>query len=239
MDLAIVIPVLNEAENIAPLLEEIDIALGERSGYDVIVVDDGSSDATASVLEACRERYPQLQVLRHATSRGQSAAIVSGVDAAGRCWIATLDGDGQNDPADIPRLYDIIRRAPAPVGLVNGHRRRRHDSWLRRVSSRVANSVRSFVLDDRTPDTGCGLKVFRRSLFMQLPRFDHMHRFLPALVRMQGSEVVSVDVDHRQRRRGRSKYGVHNRLWTGLADLFGVLWLQRRVLPPPGDKEKN
>ena len=239
MDLAIVIPVLNEAENIPALLEEVDAALGSPGGYDIIVVDDGSSDATAAVLEDCRERYPQLQVVRHAASRGQSAAILSGVNVAGRSWIATLDGDGQNDPADIPRLYDIIRRAPAPVWLVNGYRRQRRDSWLKRLSSRVANRVRGFVLGDRTPDTGCGLKVFRRSMFMELPRFDHMHRFLPALVRMQGGEVVSVEVEHRQRRHGQSKYGVHNRLWVGLADLFGVLWLQRRVLPPPGDKEKD
>ena len=239
MDLAIVIPVLNEAENIPALLEEVDAALGSPGGYDIIVVDDGSSDATAAVLEDCRERYPQLQVVRHAASRGQSAAILSGVNVAGRSWIATLDGDGQNDPADIPRLYDIIRRAPAPVWLVNGYRRQRRDSWLKRLSSRVANRVRGFVLGDRTPDTGCGLKVFRRSMFMELPRFDHMHRFLPALVRMQGGEVVSVEVEHRQRRHGQSKYGVHNRLWVGLADLFGVLWLQRRVLLPPGDKEKD
>jgi dolichol-phosphate mannosyltransferase len=239
VDLAIVIPVLNEAENIPALLEEVDAALGSPGGYDIIVVDDGSSDATAAVLEDCRDRYPQLQVVRHAASRGQSAAILSGVNVAGRSWIATLDGDGQNDPADIPRLYDIIRRAPAPVWLVNGYRRQRRDSWLKRVSSRAANRVRGFVLGDRTPDTGCGLKVFRRSMFMELPRFDHMHRFLPALVQMQGGEVVSVEVEHRQRRHGQSKYGVHNRLWVGLVDLFGVFWLQRRVLPPPGDKEKD
>jgi dolichol-phosphate mannosyltransferase len=239
VDLAIVIPVLNEAENIPALLEEVDAALGSPGGYDIIVVDDGSSDTTAAVLEDCRDRYPQLQVVRHAASRGQSAAILSGVNVAGRSWIATLDGDGQNDPADIPRLYDIIRRAPAPVWLVNGYRRQRRDSWLKRVSSRAANRVRGFVLGDRTPDTGCGLKVFRRSMFMELPRFDHMHRFLPALVQMQGGEVVSVEVEHRQRRHGQSKYGVHNRLWVGLVDLFGVFWLQRRVLPPPGDKEKD
>jgi dolichol-phosphate mannosyltransferase len=239
VDLAIVIPVLNEAENIPALLEEVDAALGSPGGYDIIVVDDGSSDTTAAVLEDCRDRYPQLQVVRHAASRGQSAAILSGVNVAGRSWIATLDGDGQNDPADIPRLYDIIRRAPATVWLVNGYRRQRRDSWLKRVSSRAANRVRGFVLGDRTPDTGCGLKVFRRSMFMELPRFDHMHRFLPALVQMQGGEVVSVEVEHRQRRHGQSKYGVHNRLWVGLVDLFGVFWLQRRVLPPPGDKEKD
>ena len=238
MDLAIVIPVFNEADSIAPLLDEIDAVLGGRSGCDILVVDDGSSDATAAVLEECCERYPQLRVLRHAVCLGQSAAIVSGVNAAQRGWVATLDGDGQNDPADIPRLYDVLRRSSERVWLVNGYRRNRRDNWLKRLSSRIANSVRGFVLRDRTPDTGCGLKVFRRSVFMGLPRFDHMHRFLPALVQIQGGEVVSVEVRHRERMHGQSKYGVHNRLWTGIVDLFGVLWLQRRVLPP-GDKEEN
>ena len=238
MDLAIVIPVFNEAESIASLLEEIDVVPGLRSGCDIIVVDDGSNDDTAAVLEACRERYPRLQVLRHAACRGQSAAIVSGVRAAQRAWIATLDGDGQNDPADIPRLCDVIRESPEGLALASGYRRHRHDSWLKRLSSRIANSVRAFVLRDGTPDTGCGLKVFRRSVFMNLPCFDHMHRFLPALVQMHGGRVVSVEVRHRERRRGRSKYGVHNRLWAGIVDLFGLLWLQRRALPP-GDREDN
>lgn len=238
MDLAIVIPVLNEAENIVPLLQEIESALGGRNGYDIIVVDDGSSDATPAVLAQCRERHPQLQVLRHAECRGQSAALLSGVRHARREWIATLDGDGQNDPADIPRLRDAIRRASRPVSLVSGDRRQRRDGWLKRVSSRLANRVRGVVLGDGTPDTGCGLKLFRRSVFMALPHFDHMHRFLPALVQMQGGEVLSVEVGHRARRHGRSKYGVHNRLWVGLVDLLGVLWLQRRALPP-ADKENN
>jgi dolichol-phosphate mannosyltransferase len=236
VDLAIVIPVLNEAENIAPLLQEIESALGGRDGYDIIVVDDGSSDATPAVLAQCRERHPQLQVLRHADCRGQSAALVSGVRHARREWIATLDGDGQNDPADIPRLRDAIRCASRTVWLVSGDRRQRRDGWLKRVSSRLANRVRGFVLGDGTPDTGCGLKLFRRSGFMALPHFDHMHRFLPALVQMQGGEVLSVEVGHRARQHGRSKYGVHNRLWVGLVDLLGVLWLQRRALPP-ADKE--
>ncbi len=238
MDLAIVIPVLNEAENIAPLLQEIESALGGHNGYDIIVVDDGSSDATPAVLDKCRERHPQLQVLRHAECRGQSAALLSGVRHARREWIATLDGDGQNDPADIPRLRDAIRRASRPVSLVSGDRRQRRDGWLKRVSSRLANRVRGAVLGDGTPDTGCGLKLFRRSVFMALPHFDHMHRFLPALVQMQGGEVISVEVGHRARQHGRSKYGVHNRLWAGLVDLLGVLWLQRRALPP-ADKENN
>ena len=238
MDLAIVIPVLNEAENIAPLLQEIESALGGHNGYDIIVVDDGSSDGTPAMLEKCRECHPQLQVLRHAECRGQSAALLSGVRHARREWIATLDGDGQNDPADILRLRDAIRRAARPVSLVSGYRRQRRDGWLKRVSSRLANRVRGVVLGDGTPDTGCGLKLFRRSVFMALPHFDHMHRFLPALVQMQGGEVISVEVGHRARQHGRSKYGVHNRLWVGLVDLLGVLWLQRRALPP-ADKENN
>jgi dolichol-phosphate mannosyltransferase len=239
VDLAIVIPVLNEEENIASLLDEIAAALAGRTGYEVIVVDDGSSDGTATVLAGCRARYPQLRVIRHAGRRGQSAAIDSGVSAAGRQWIATLDGDGQNDPADIPRLFDTARRQAAPVCLVTGYRRQRRDSLLKRASSRIANAVRGFVLGDGTPDTGCGLKLFRRSVFMRLPRFNHMHRFLPALVQMQGGEVISVEVNHRERRHGQSKYGVGNRLWVGLVDLFGVFWLQRRVLPPPVEKEEN
>jgi dolichol-phosphate mannosyltransferase len=238
VDLAIVIPVLNEAENIVPLLQEIESALGGHNGYDIIVVDDGSSDATPAVLDKCLERHPQLQVLRHAECRGQSAALLSGVRHARREWIATLDGDGQNDPADIPRLRDAIRHASRPVSLVSGDRRQRRDSWLKRVSSRFANRMRGVVLGDGTPDTGCGLKLFPRSVFMALPHFDHMHRFLPALVQMQGGEVISVEVGHRARQHGRSKYGLHNRLWVGLVDLLGVLWLQRRALPH-ADKENN
>jgi dolichol-phosphate mannosyltransferase len=237
LDLAIVIPVLNEAENIAPLLQEIDVVLADREGYDILVVDDGSRDATAAVLQECRTRYPRLQVIRHPQCRGQTAALISGVHATSRSWIATLDGDGQNNPADIPRLHGILVQAPATLWLVNGYRRRRHDGWLRRVSSRIANGVRARVLGDGTPDTGCGLKLFRRDRFLLLPQFDHMHRFLPALVRMRGGEVLSVEVDHRERRHGNSKYGVHNRLWSGLLDLLGVLWLQRRALPPCNREE--
>ncbi|MEN8106935.1 MAG: glycosyltransferase family 2 protein [Pseudomonadota bacterium] len=239
MDLAIVIPVLNEADNIAPLLAEIDATLAAEGGYEMIVVDDGSTDATAAVLDDCSGRYPQLQVIRHAGRRGQSAAIVSGVLAARASLIATLDGDGQNDPADIKRLYDTLRQAAATVWLANGYRRQRRDSWLRRLSSRVANAVRGFVLGDHTPDTGCGLKVFRRDRFLGLPRFDHMHRFLPALLQAQGGEVVSIEVKHRERSRGQSKYGVHNRLWVGLVDLFGVLWLRRRAIRPVIEKEEE
>ncbi|HEY8553032.1 MAG TPA: glycosyltransferase, partial [Burkholderiales bacterium] len=163
-----------------------------------------------------------------AHSLGQSAALMTGARAARAPWIATLDGDGQNDPADIPRLYAAARKDPR-LGLIVGYRRRRHDTLLKRVSSRIANGVRSRVLRDRTPDTGCGLKLIRRELYLALPYFDHMHRFLPALVQALGAPTLSIDVNHRPRQRGRSNYGLHDRLWAGIVDLLGVLWLTRRM----------
>ena len=169
---------------------------------------------------------------------GQSAAIATGVDAARTNWIVTLDGDGQNDPADILRLYRTLRDAPADVGLVIGHRVRRRDNLLRLLSSRIANRVRALVLGDGTPDSACGLKAFARATFMRLPRFDHMHRFLPALVRRQGMRVLSVEITQRERTGGRSKYGLHNRLWVGIVDLLGVWWLTRRALRPVVEKRE-
>ncbi len=232
MELSVVVPVYNEQDSLQPLLEEIEAALGGID-YEVLFVDDGSSDGTAARLAALKAAFPRLRVLRHARNYGQSAAIASGVEAARGTWIATLDGDGQNDPADIPRLRALAQEGGGerPL-LVVGWRRRRQDGWLRRLSSRVANGVRSRLLGDGTPDTGCGLKLFRRDLFLALPRFDHMHRFLPALVLREGGEVRSVAVNHRPRRGGRSKYGVHDRLWVGIADLFGVMWLMRRRMRP-------
>jgi dolichol-phosphate mannosyltransferase len=232
VDLAIVIPVLNEAESLAPLLEEITAALTGQMGYEIIVVDDGSTDATRAELSRCREHYPTLRVIRHRTRCGQSAAIATGVTAARSAWIVTLDGDGQNDPADILRLYRTLREAPEDVGLVIGHRTRRRDSLLKRVSSRIANRVRALVLGDGTPDSACGLKAFARETFIGLPRFDHMHRFLPALVQRQGGRVLSVEIRQRERTGGRSKYGLNNRLWVGIVDLLGVWWLKRRALQP-------
>lgn len=234
MDLSVVIPVKNEQDNVLPLLEEIHTALDGRYAYEVLYVDDGSDDATPQRLAEARDRYPLLRVLRHAASCGQSTAVRTGVRAARAAWIATLDGDGQNDPADIPALVSVIRAPDCPdtLWLVAGWRRTRRDSWLRRLSSRVANAVRSYLLRDRTPDTGCGLKLFRRDTFLELPYFDHMHRFLPALVLRAGGQVTSVEVHHRHRARGTSKYGLHNRLWVGIVDLFGVAWLQRRVRLP-------
>ena len=232
MDLSVVIPVFNEAGSIPFLVDEVCECLGAALDYEIVVVDDGSTDNTPGVLQTSRRQHPRLRVLRHDSCCGQSAAISSGVLAARAAWIATLDGDGQNDPADILRLYQAMDRSPDDTLLVTGYRRQRRDSWLKRVASRVANTVRAAVLGDATPDTGCGLKVFARATYLALPQFDHMHRFLPALVRRQGGTVLSVDVRHRARQQGESKYGIHNRLWVGIVDLLGVWWLQRRTRRP-------
>lgn len=245
---SVVVPVKNEDANIAPLLAEIEHALHGRAVFEVLYVDDGSDDGTAGQLALAAARHPWLRVLRHARSCGQSAAIHTGVRAARHRWIATLDGDGQNDPADLPALLDAAVRATtgglrgataargapgdSPNVLIVGHRVRRNDTWLRRLSSRIANGVRSRLLGDATPDTGCGLKVFGREAFLELPFFDHMHRFLPALFLRHGGLVASVPVSHRPRVAGHSKYGVHNRLWVGIVDLFGVMWLKRRMKLP-------
>ncbi len=233
MELSLVIPVRNEAENITALITEIRAVLDGRSDYEVIYVDDGSSDATAQHLANARRDFPRLRVLHHRSSCGQSTALLTGVRAARGTWIATLDGDGQNDPADIHTLLAVRDAAGNdPLLLLAGHRRQRQDSAFKRLSSRIANSVRAWLLRDQTPDTGCGLKLFARATFMALPHFDHMHRFLPALVLRAGGRVQSVDVTHRPRQRGRSNYGVFDRLWIGIVDLFGVMWLCRRQRLP-------
>lgn len=232
MDLSVVIPAYNEAENITLLVAEVCDRLGTALDYEVIVVDDCSDDNTRDVLQASRKQHPRLRVLHHGSRSGQSAAICSGVQAARAHLIATLDGDGQNDPVDILNLYHAMERSQDDLLLVAGYRRQRRDTWLKRFSSRIANKVRAAILKDDTPDTGCGLKVFARATFLALPQFDHMHRFLPALVRRLGGTVLSVDVQHRPRQRGKSKYGLHNRLWVGIVDLLGVWWLQRRGIRP-------
>ncbi|TCO83048.1 dolichol-phosphate mannosyltransferase [Plasticicumulans lactativorans] len=234
MDLSVVVPVHNEGENIAPLLDEITAALDGRYAYEIIYVDDGSRDDTAARLAEARQRLAQLRVLTHARACGQSTAVRSGIRAARAPWIATLDGDGQNDPADIPRLLAVLttpERAPRLV-MAAGYRRKRQDSWIKRISSKIANGVRSRLLGDATPDTGCGLKVFSREVYLELPYFDHMHRFLPALIRRAGYDLVSVEVNHRHRTRGVSKYGTLDRLAVGIVDLLGVMWLQRRARVP-------
>ncbi len=232
-NVAVVVPVRNEAENVGPLIEEIAAALRGREAFETLFVDDGSDDGTLAALEALIADHPELRVLRHRKSCGQSSAIASGVAAARAAVIITMDGDGQNDPADMSALLARYREADATdLMMVAGQRTKRQDTWLRRLSSRVANSVRAGLLGDATPDTGCGLKVFSRKAFLEMPRFDHMHRFLPALMQRRGGQVVSVPVGHRPRLRGTSKYGVWNRLWVGIFDLVGVMWLQRRASRP-------
>jgi dolichol-phosphate mannosyltransferase len=235
LQLSVVIPVCNEAENVAALAQEIQRALDGQFSFEVLFVDDGSTDKTAQMaLEARAAGIPEIRLLRHSRRSGQSTAVRTGVRAARAEWIATLDGDGQNDPADIPKLMAALR-AHAHQGrlrLIMGNRTTRKDTWLRRVSSRVANGVRGRMLHDETPDTGCGIKLFHRDTFLDLPYFNHMHRFLPALFQRAGSQVISVPVGHRPRLRGTSKYGLHNRLWVGIVDLFGVMWLIRRGVPP-------
>jgi dolichol-phosphate mannosyltransferase len=233
LEVSVVIPVCNEQENVLPLAREIHAALEGRYRYETIFVDDGSTDGTADAVRSARkDGMPEIRLIRHSVRSGQSAAVATGVREARAPWIATLDGDGQNDPADIPNLLDAARTADSPrLRLVMGNRTTRRDTWLRRLSSRVANGVRGWMLRDGTPDTGCGIKVFDRAVFVDMPRFNHMHRFMPALYQREGYEVVSVPVNHRERTRGKSKYGLHNRLWVGIVDLFGVMWLIRRASP--------
>jgi dolichol-phosphate mannosyltransferase len=229
---SVVVPVHDEAENVEPLLTEIRAALEGHVDFEVVCVDDGSDDETADRLASLAASWPRLRVVHHSRRKGQSAAMVSGVRAARGSRIVTLDGDGQNDPADILRLLQVMDAPAAPpgVGLVIGNRHLRQDSPVKRVSSRIANFIRSRFLGDATPDAGCGIKLFDRAAFLAIPHFDHMHRFLPSLFLMRGWRTVSVPVNHRPRRHGRSHYGLFDRLWVGAVDLAGVLWLKHRVI---------
>jgi dolichol-phosphate mannosyltransferase len=234
-DLAVVVPVHNESANLAPLLEEIRAALDGRIAFEIVYVDDGSGDETPRVLAELSARHPPLRAFRHVRNCGQSAAVRTGVRMARAPLVATLDGDGQNDPADIPLLLEKYRAAngdDARPLLIAGQRAQRRDTGLRRLSSRIANGVRAWLLDDATPDTGCGLKLFARDHFLALPFFDHLHRFMPALFIREGGRVLSVPVNHRPRERGQSHYGVWNRLWVGIVDIAGVLWLKSRGKVP-------
>lgn len=227
-DVAVVVPVHNEAGNIRPLIDEICAALA-GTAFEIVYVDDGSTDASPEELAAAQADVDALRVLRHLNCCGQSAAVATGVKAARAPVVATLDGDGQNDPANIPALLDVLRADPDPDRLlVAGQRTKRRDTWIKRFSSRFANGLRARLLKDDTPDTGCGLKVFARAAFLDMPRFDHMHRYLPALMIRRGGRVVSVPVNHRHRERGASKYGTLDRALVGISDLLGVMWLQRR-----------
>jgi dolichol-phosphate mannosyltransferase len=229
MKISVVIPVRNEAENIESLVLEIHQALEGLESYEIIYVDDGSSDETGINLQQLMRQDARLRVLKHQFSCGQSRAIHSGVVAARYPWIATLDGDGQNDPADIPSLIAILQQHQSSnLWMLAGYRYQRHDTGWRQFSSKFANIVRQAVLHDHTPDTGCGLKLFRRDKFLNLPFFDHMHRFLPALMQISGGLVISVKVSHRLRKFGQSKYGTLDRLLVGIVDLLGVVWLKHR-----------
>lgn len=228
---SVVVPCYNEQDSIVPLLDEIVAMIAGDPAFEIIIVDDCSEDATRARLMQAKERLiPAPKLVSHEVNAGQSAAICTGIDVAKGAWIATLDGDGQNDPNDIPKLIKILNgaRDESRVPIICGHRTTRRDSWVRKLSSRVANTVRAGLLNDATADTGCGLKLISRQAFMRLPRFDHMHRFLPALIQRDGGYVISVAVGHRPRQAGYSKYGIHNRLWAGIIDLVGVMWLRRR-----------
>ena len=225
-DVSIVVPVHNEAENIPVLADEIAAALKGRR-FEAIFVNDGSSDETSAVLRKLGKTRPWLRQIKHARSCGQSAAVRSGVRAAGAPVVVTLDGDGQNDPSFIPKLLIALEAAPVKVGLVNGRRLKRKGGF-KRLQSTIANSVRAAVLRDDTLDTGCGLKAFRRDVYLALPYFDALHRFTPALVKREGYGVAYVEVVDRPRAHGKSHYGMWNRLWIGILDLTGVFWLIRR-----------
>jgi dolichol-phosphate mannosyltransferase len=227
--LSVVVPVKDEAGNVGPLLNEIVAALAGESSCEIVFVDDGSSDTTAQTLKALKSSVPLLRVVQHGRNMGQSRAVRTGVIASRGDIVVVLDGDGQNDPADIPRLVAIFRDPEsANVGLVQGQRARRRDSFKKKIASRMANHIRRRLLNDHATDVGCGLKALRRETFLTLPYFDHMHRYMVALVMREGLEVRFVEVNHRPRLHGRSKYGVLDRLAAGIYDLFGVRWLQRR-----------
>src|SRR3954462_8317821 len=237
VDVSIVVPVRNEAGNVAPLIAEIAAALDGRWRYEIIYVNDGSSDATAANLGVSMKQRNNLRRIDHAVSAGQSAAVRSGVRAARGAIVATLDGDGQNNPAFLPDLIAAVQNGGGRIGLAAGQRVGRKATGFKRLQSRVANGVRNAILRDGTRDTGCGLKAFRRALFLTMPFFDGLHLFLPALIRREGYDIAYVDVIDRPRHSGVSNYGFFDRLWIGIRDLAGVWWLIRRKKSTPAATE--
>jgi len=227
----VLVPIYNEADNITPLINEIIDVLEGNLNYELIYVDDGSTDGSWEILQQIARRFEKLRIIRHRRSYGQSVAILTGVKIAQSPWIVTLDGDGQNDPADILRLFACSQEPNRPphLQMVAGIRRIRQDSQIKRLASRIANWLRRRLLHDATNDTGCGLKLFARQAFLELPHFNHIHRFLHALILRNGGQVLSLEVNHRPRQRGQSKYGIFDRLGVGIMDLLGVMWLQRRA----------
>ncbi len=233
--ITIIVPVLNEAENIPLLLKEISEAAKTAPISEILYIDDGSTDKSFEILQSEKKIYNALRVIRHDKRSGQSAALWTGIKASGNDLIVTLDGDGQNDPADIVMLYDLYKKyhKEFPKMMVAGERKKRNDVWIKRVSSRLANRIRATLLKDNTRDTGCSLKLFRRKDYLALPYFDHMHRFLPALMLRDNVRVMHVSVSHRPRTKGISKYGTFDRLAVGVSDLCGVWWLLKRPFAHP------
>lgn len=232
---SVVIPAKDERDNIKPLVDEIYQALDGRYPFEIIYIDDGSTDGTFEEIVRLKQQEQRsvLRVYKHQQSVGQSTAIHQGVQHANGDIIVTLDADGQNDPADIPRMLAEAYNLPDGSDFcIAGWRKNRKDTAWYRLQSKFANKIRGSLLKDGTPDTGCGLKVFAKQSFLKFPYFDHMHRFIPALTRRLGGKVVVVEVNHRDRNAGVSKYNMWNRLWVGIFDLFGVMWLQRRVKHP-------
>ncbi|MGH8049470.1 MAG: glycosyltransferase family 2 protein [Arenimonas sp.] len=227
-EFSVVVPVFNERDNVTPLVNEIVAALRGKHSFEIVYVDDQSKDDSFQVLKDLMASVPELRVVQHIRQSGQSTAVRNGVKAARGQWIATLDGDGQNDPADIPKLIEARNKAAPEIKLFAGWRVNRKDTGSKRWASKIANSIRASFLKDETPDTGCGIKLFERAVFMDLPYFDHMHRYLPALVKRAGFQSVSVPVNHRERGSGVSKYNNIGRAWVGLKDLRGVAWLIKR-----------
>ena len=233
MDLSIVIPARNEQGNIEPLVAEIRQAIPACYRYEIIYVDDGSTDNTAAEVEAVQAlKDAPVRLVRHLSSAGQSSALHSGVSQAKGKWIVSMDADGQNDPKDIPIMLERAATQTCVHFCIAGFRHKRMDTFSKRMQSRIANGIRQRMLKDQVPDTGCGIKLFPRRTFMALPFFDHMHRFIPALVRRIGGSIIVVPVNHRERTFGTSKYTLFSRLWVGIVDMLGVMWLQRRSPQP-------
>jgi glycosyltransferase involved in cell wall biosynthesis len=219
-----VVPLHNECDNLGPLVEELEAVASVLGSFEMVLVDDGSDDGSLAVAEDLAARRPSLRILHLPSRSGQSAALAVGFRAARYPVVVTLDADLQNDPADIPRMLEYLQSSDVVCGV----RRQRQDSWVRRASSRIANNARNRVTHESITDVGCSLRVMRRKFLEGIPVFDGMHRFLPTLLRMQGARVTEIDVNHRPRHKGSAKYGIGNRLWRGLGDLYGVRWLQRR-----------
>lgn len=225
--LSVVIPSFNEQDNVEPLALEVLQAMQHiAGGFELILVDDASTDNTAAVIRALAQQYPQVRGVFHKVNAGQSAAVATGFQHAQAQWVATLDGDGQNDPADLPRMLQLAQ--DQGVDCVTGVRANRQDTWIRKLSSKVANGYRNAMTGDKVSDSGCGIRVVRRPALREIPVFNGMHRFMPTLLRGQGYTVVETNVNHRERTRGVSKYGVNNRLWRGIRDCFGIRWYVAR-----------